>query len=321
MEYGFDSARTQEFPPMVVVSITNRCNQRCVHCHWPVFSQKESYHPTDMPWEVWAKIVDEMALHPWSILNLGTDGEPLLHRHFDEMMRYAKSKGIPLINLTTNGVLLTKEKGRLLLEERLVDVVNISLDAHSEETYRNIRGTGHFTRVRENVLSLLDMRRELKAPAKIQVNIIDQPESHDEIGDFKAFWEPKVDNVLIRTYYDATHVVGKPGPNMTGKQVPFEPVERWPCQQFWRRMNIAEDGTVRYCVDDWYNQSRIGHVFEKSLKEIWHGKEYEKYRRLHLDRRFSENPFCADCTEWQGMRWDYDYFVAMEKMFDKKLLK
>lgn len=318
--YGFDSEKTREFPPMVVVSITNLCNQKCAHCHWPAFSQRPDYHALEMPWEIWTRIVDEMAQHPWSILNLGTDGEPLIHRRFAEMMRYAKGKGVSPINLTTNGVLLTPERAEVLLGENLIDVINISLDAFTAETYERIRGTRHFPKVRQNVLDLIALRDRLGSAAKIQVNFIDQPEAHGEVEDFKAYWQPLVDNVMIRTYYDATHVIGKPGPDMTGKQVPFPPEERWPCQQFWRRMNVSEDGTVRYCVDDWYNGSRLGHVAESSLKEIWQGADYQHYRTLHQERRFHENPFCADCTEWQGMRWDFDYFVAMEKMLGKKLL-
>ena len=320
MEYGFDSDKAREFPPMVVVSITNICNQRCVHCHWPAFAARPDYHALEMPWDVWTRVVDEMALYPWSILNLGTDGEPMTHRRFMDMLRYARQKGISPINLTTNGVLLTPERARIILEERLVDVINVSLDAHTEETYRAIRGTGHFAKVHDNLLRTIELRNELQSPVKIQVNIIDQPEAHGEIEPFRAFWEPLVDNVLVRIYYDATHVTGKPGPDMTGKQKPFEPVERWPCQQFWRRLNIAEDGTIRYCVDDWYNASGLANIREHSMREIWHGPAYEHYRTLHLQRRFAENPFCADCTEWQGMRWDFDYFVAMEKLMGKKLL-
>ncbi|WP_170959084.1 radical SAM protein [Magnetospirillum sp. 15-1] len=320
MDYGFDSERAKDFPPMVVVSITNVCNQRCIHCHWEAYSHHAGYVGTEMPWDVWVKIIDEMALHPWSILNLGTDGEPLTHRRFIDMMRYAKGKGIQLINLTTNGTLLTPEKAEIILHERLIDIINISLDAFHEETYERIRKSRHYKKVHDNIHRLIDRRAALQAPARIQVNIIDQEEARAEIPAFVEYWQPLVDNVMVRTYYDATHVTGQPGPNLTGKQVPFEPVERWPCQQFWRRFNINEVGEARYCVDDWYNKSKIGDIRTSSIKEIWQSSAYEEYRQIHLRGDFHANPFCADCTEWQGMRWDYDYFTAIEKMTGKKPL-
>jgi MoaA/NifB/PqqE/SkfB family radical SAM enzyme len=319
MQYGFASEKHRTFPPMIVVSITNRCNERCIHCHHPVFSRRADYVPHCMEWEIWTKICDEMSLYPWSILNLGTDGEPLLHPQFIEMMRYAKAKGIFPINLTTNGVLLQGELAKALIDECLCDVVNVSLDAFSEANYRRIRG-GSYQKVNRNVHRLLDLRNESQAAVRIQVNIIDQPEVRQEIQPFVEYWRQRVDNVLVRTYYDATHVTGQTGPNLTGKQKEFAPVERWPCQQFWRRFNISDDGTARFCVDDWYNKSRIGDVRRSSIADIWQGEDYQRLRRLHSEGRFGEVDFCRACTEWQGMSWDFDYFTAMEKLLGKKLL-
>jgi radical SAM protein with 4Fe4S-binding SPASM domain len=320
MEYGFASDKHKEFPPMVVVSITNVCNQKCIHCHWPTFAAREDYVATEMPWEIWTKICDEMGEHPWSLLNLGTDGEPMTHRRFMDMLRYARKRKIKPINLTTNGILLTEERARTILSEQLLDVINISLDAFKEETYEKIRVSKMFKKVQANVHRLIELRDEMGAPAKIQVNIIDQLEVKDELADFVAYWEPRVDNVMVRTYYDSTHVTGKPGPNITGKQKEFEHVDRWPCQQFWRRLNVSEDGHIRYCVDDWYNGSKLGHLEHDTLKEVWQSEAYNKYRQIHLNRDFHTNPFCAECTEWQGMRWDYDYFTAMERMLGQKLV-
>ena len=205
MEYGFASDKHRLFPPMVVASIVNVCNQRCVHCYFSTYAREPGYKPNHMAWDIWTKIVDEMAAHPWSILNLGTDGEPLLHPRFVDMMRYARERGISPINLTTNGTLLTESLAEVLLADNLVDVINVSVDALSREKYDHIRGWGH-DRVYENMERLIALRNATAAPTRIQVNIINQPEVRDELDDFVRFWEPKVDQVLVRIYYDATHV-------------------------------------------------------------------------------------------------------------------
>ena len=49
-------------------------------------------------------------------------------------------------------------------------------------------------------------------------------------------------------------------------------------------------------------------------------ESYNKLREYHLNGEQHKNKYCADCTEWQGMTWDYDYFVAMEKMLGEKFL-
>lgn len=319
MKYGFAAEKHQTFPPMVVVSIVNVCNQKCVHCHWPTFAKRAEYKANMMSWEVWTKVIDEMSQHPWSILNLGTDGEPLMHKRFLEMMRYAKKKKIFPINITTNGILLKGEMAEAILKERLIDTINVSLDAFKPETYKQIRGTDYET-VHQNLLKLIELKKQLGATdVKLQVNIIDQPEATSEISDFKAYWTPKVDNVMIRTYYDATHITGATGPDMTGKEK-FVQEERWPCTLFWRRITVTDDGGIQYCIDDWYHQSRMGHISESSISDIWQSAAYNRLREYHLRGEQHKNPYCAKCTEWQGMRWDFDYFVAMEKMLGKKLL-
>lgn len=319
MQYGFDSKKTKDFPPMAVVSIVNICNLKCIHCHYSKFIKHPKYQANMMGWDIWTKICDEMADYPGTVLNLGTDGEPLIHKRFVDMMRYARDKNIYPINMTTNGVLLQGNLAETIIREKLLDVINVSLDAFSEEKYRYIRGGSH-QKVYDNVQGLIELRNRLNPTIKIQVNIIDQTEVREEIEAFVEYWEPQVDNVLVRTYYDATHVIGATGPNITGKQEEFEPVERWPCQQFWRRFNIADDGVVRFCVDDWYNKSKIGDIRKSTIKEIWQSEQYDQLREWQLASQFNKIPYCAKCTEWQGMKWDYDYFVAMEKMLGKKLL-
>jgi radical SAM protein with 4Fe4S-binding SPASM domain len=319
MKYGFASDKHRDFPPMVVVSIVNVCNLRCVHCYYSKYAKLPGYKPNYMEFELWKKIMDEMKQYPWSILNLGTDGEPLLHKQFVELMRYARQCEIVPINLTTNGVLLEGDLAETLIREDLLDVINISLDAFSPEKYKAIRG-GTYDRVYRNVHRIIELRDSHKAMTKIQVNIIDQPEVHDEVDSFRDYWEGKADQVLVRTYYDATSVTGQTGGNITGKQKEFDEIKRWPCQQFWRRFNIGDDGTAHFCVDDWFKKTRIGDINKQSIREIWTGPEYERLRELHLSGKFEEIDYCSTCTEWQGMKWDYDYFTAMSKLLGKDLL-
>jgi uncharacterized Fe-S cluster-containing radical SAM superfamily enzyme len=319
MEYGFASENHRIFPPMVVVSITNVCNLRCIHCHYRIYARRPEYKAHMLDWDIWQAICDQMGDYPWSILNLGTDGEPLLHPRFLDMMRYARQKGLAPINLTTNGLLLEGKLADAILDEEVVDVVNVSLDALSEEKYRLIRGGSH-ARVYGNVENFLAERNRRASRVKVQVNIIDQPEVHDELPAFVAHWQGRVDNVLVRTYYDATHVTGQPGPDLTGKQGPFAAVTRWPCQQFWRRFNVADDGTARFCVDDWYNRTQIGDLHRETIAQLWQSPAYEELRQRHLAGDFAAIPFCASCTEWQGMKWDFDYFTALEKMLGRAVL-
>ena len=317
--YVFSKSWHRQFPPMIVVSITNVCNLNCIHCFSSKFRKLPEYHPVMMAWDIWEKICGQAGAWPGVILNFGTDGEPLLHPRLLDMLRLARKQTIYPINITTNGVTMNHQFNKVMIEENLTDIMNISLDAFTPESYKKIRG-GSFKKVMGHLDDLIAQRNKSESALKIQVNIIDQPEARDELADFKRHWEKRVDNVLIRTYYDATAFSGQTGPDLTGKQSQMDEVDRWPCQQLWRRFNIAEDGTARFCVDDWFNKTKLGDLKEQSIADIWTSEEYDRLRHLHITGRFEKIPYCAKCTEWQGMKWDYDYFKAMSKMLKKKLL-
>ncbi len=319
-EYGFARDWHKKFPPMIVVSITNVCNQKCIHCYSNAFMNADGYERGFLPFEIWEKIVEETSHWPGVIMNFGTDGEPMLHPKMLDMLRLARKNRIDPINITTNGTRMNSHFVDALIAENLADVINISLDAMKPETYRYIRKT-ELAPVLKNVHYLIERRNASKSSVKIQVNFIDQPEAHPELEEFKAYWTPRVDNVMIRTYYDATSVTGETGGNITGRQSEFQSVDRWPCQMFWRRCNIGEDGTIRYCTDDWHNRTKLGDLRVQTIQEVWTGEDYNKFRHLHQMRMTSKNPYCAKCTEWQGMSWNYDYFTAMEKLLKKDFVR
>lgn len=317
-QYGYSKDWHRQFPPMLYVSITNICNLKCIHCFHPKMTQLPDYEPTHMSMKLFEKICKEASPYPGTVLNFATDGEPMAHPEFLDMCRMARSYNIRPINLTTNGVLLTEKFTKPMIEENLVDIVNISVDAFTPETYKIIR-QGNFQKLMDNIHNMIELRDRLQGALKIQVNIIDQPEAREELEKFKEYWEGRVDNVLYRTYYDATSQTGETGGNLTGKQVEFEKVERWPCQLLWRRLTIGEEGQIKFCVDDWKHKSTIGDLNTQTIGEVWVNEAYNQLRAHHIARNFS-HPYCENCTEWQGMEWDYDYFVAIEKMMGEKLV-
>ena len=184
MKYGYANKKHEQFPPMVIVSIVNVCNLKCQHCFWPKLAKMENYKGNMMSWEHWKKVIDEMSQYPYSVLNLGTDGEPLMHIDFIKMLRYAKSKNIYPINMTTNGILLKGQILETIINEKLIDTINISLDAFSNETFIKIRGGkgNTFSKIKENVIRAYQLKSKLKKQIKIMVNIIDQPLAHSELG-------------------------------------------------------------------------------------------------------------------------------------------
>ena len=73
-----------------------------------------------------------------------------------------------------------------------------------------------------------------------------------------------------------------------------EPVERKVCSDLWQRMTIRANGDVMACCNLAY-KLKVGNIKEKSIHDIWHGREMNRLRELHLQGRYNEIPLCRSC--------------------------
>lgn len=311
--YGFESAAAESFPPMVVMDVTNVCNLACVHCAHPVIKKQPDYHATFMAWEIWTKVMDEIARHPGVQVRVSGDGEPLLHPRLVEMLDYAKHAGVGPVDLTTNGKTLDRDTARAILETG-IEAIDVSMDAVSAERYEAIRVRGNFVQLMENIETLLQVREELNAPTRVMVSIVDQAEAHAEVDAFRKQWETRVDKVLVRLEHQNLGVVAK-----GAKPVPADTLpKRWPCPQFWKRVTVTHKGYIRFCVLDWQEKSLIGDVRTHSIEEIWKSPPYREMRRRHLAGGEAGHPLCGPCTDWTTMPWDYGFDRVMREVIGSR---
>lgn len=119
--------------------LTNKCNLLCPHCY--MFSGKANENELS---------TDEVInlLHDYKTIAHGTrltlsGGEPTVHADFDKIVRIASNLGLE-VKLLTNGSLLTAERVEQIAD--YISSVQISIDGYSEETDKQNRGTGHFSK-------------------------------------------------------------------------------------------------------------------------------------------------------------------------------
>lgn len=307
-KYGFLNQRDKLFPAMIVMEITNVCNLSCVHCPYVLISNQKDYRPRHMRWDLYEKVVREVAGHKGVLFRLICDGEPLMHPRFLDMLNLAKSNGIKPLNFITNGTLLNERMAGGVLEVG-VDVVEISIDALTKHTYDKIRRGSDFELVISNVHRFIEMRNRKKSRTKIFVSIIDQKEAEAELKGFVEYWDKKVDRVLTRVYTTIGGLVND-------DKLKIDPNgDRWPCPQLWRRLFINVDGFAEFCVEDWKDETIIGDVNKQSIEDIWRSFEYNQIRTLHLERRFNEVEYCRRCKDWKAREWGNDYFYAVQQVF------
>ena len=145
-----------DFPKVVSLTVTNRCNLRCRMCaQWSEegYMQKrkpsDSYSGTVVPFDSLLKVVDEVYEYGAPLIIRG--GEPLLYPHIMDLLAHIKSKGMSL-SLETNGVLLKKYAESLV--KLKIDQMIISVDG-PEEIHDHVRGVkGTFAKLREGLQKL-----------------------------------------------------------------------------------------------------------------------------------------------------------------------
>ena len=127
----------------VRISVTDRCNFRCIYCmpseifddDFPFLKQNEllSFEEMYRLISIFAKLGAEKVRI--------TGGEPLLRKNLHEFIQMIHQiGGIKDIALTTNGVYLVREAKKL--KEAGLHRVNVSLDALDEEIFRKMNGRG-----------------------------------------------------------------------------------------------------------------------------------------------------------------------------------
>ena len=134
------------------VSVTDRCNLRCVYC-MPEEGVPCVSHSDILTYDEIRRICrigSELGITKIKL----TGGEPLVRRGLPELVGMLKSTpGIEQVTLTTNGILL-KEKINELVSKGL-DSVNISIDTLDPDRYREITRGGNLQDVLDGVESAL----------------------------------------------------------------------------------------------------------------------------------------------------------------------
>lgn len=310
-KYGFQAHLSPEFPSQIVVDVTEYCNLACGHCPHEDFQNSPAFTGRHLDTELHKKLIDEVASDGRGIckyLRYTAQGEPLIHPKIIEMLQYAgKNSGVPL-NMTTNGMLLSEAKARLLLDVG-VDVFDISIDAYTPEVYAKIRKKGDLGVTRPNVLKLIELARTGGYKTRIVVSFVEQPLNRHETGLFDAFWkEAGADYVVIRRLHSAA-----------GSKAGLVEVraERYPCLYPWERLTLAPDGCVHFCPQDWRHGSVIKPFRDETIKSIWQGRFMADLREAHLTGDFSGHGLCGQCPDWSTTRWpkeERSYYNLMQEL-------
>lgn len=303
-------------PSMVILDVTNTCNLKCIHCPQPVMQAKPGFKPQYFELDWLKKIVDEIDKSKQPILlRIAGDGEPTIHPRLVEMVSYAKQNSQAIVNLTTNGLLLDKEMSESLLISD-IDLVDFSIDAYSKDVFEEVRRGGNYPKLMRNIFGFVERRNSLQKKTKVMVSFVAQKENQHETQEFKKFWSPIVDRVLIRQLHSA---LGQAKEDESKELNNSANVPRFPCPHLWKRLTIDYKGNIKFCAHDWFfdAETTLANIKDAGMLETWSGKKLARLRKHHMTNNFPPNSICSNCNDWASTRWDYGY----ERLIDKVVFK
>ena len=233
-----------------------------------------------MDMELYKKIIDECAREKLFTLKFSMRGEPLMHPEINEMIDYAKNKGIKEVWINTNGKTLNETMIRRFIQSGL-DWLTVSVDGVGEN-YEKVRIPLKFEDTYEKLKLLRRLRDEARANKpvlKVQTiysAIQDNPEEY-----LKTF-QPIVDKISFNT-------------DMNFKAIKVVPDPDFVCPRMWQRLAVTASGDILRCPSDFLKEDVLGNVKNQSIKSIWHGPAMTRLRKMNLEGRRLEDIVCAKC--------------------------
>lgn len=139
------------------ISVTDRCNERCLYC-MPAEGVQKSLHRDILTYDEIVRVARAAAGLGVSKIRI-TGGEPLVRKNLADLVREIHGiSGIDEISLTTNGTLLAGEMKALMAAG--LHSVNISLDTADEKLYETITRGGQLSAALQGIDAAMALERQ-----------------------------------------------------------------------------------------------------------------------------------------------------------------
>ena len=287
-------------PYKLVIDPGNICNLECPFC--PTGQKRGSMKRGFLSLEDFKRILGQFPLARQ--VNLFNWGEPFLNPDIFGMVMEAKKRKI-FVQIHSNLNHFSPEMARQLVESRL-DLLVISLDGASQESYERYRRKGDFNRVIENIRLIEKTKNELGKDRpfiewKFLINRFNEAEKEKavemakELGvklkfDFMDMPKEAMDDWLPRqqenSHYDLKTHEPKTNPYF--------------CYMLWQVPSINFDGKVFPCCILFDDKDAVGNLLEQDFDEIWNGEKM-KAMRHYIATGEGDCQACRNCgfNPWQ----------------------
>ncbi len=277
---SYRSSDRGEYPRLVSVETTSRCNATCPFCPYNVRARDK----THMDQALFEKIIEDCTQFPLDAIEPFLNGEPFVDPKIMDRMELIRSR-LPNTKLRvySNGYALSPKRADELCNLG-IDHLYISLNTLNPDKYKEIMGF-KLERTLENVMYLTDPVRRHKVARKITLRMTRMDNtSLAEQEEFQSFCESRGVRCFIVGLFNYKGDVHSP-----------LPVPTYACEHI-TRLDILSSGKVTLCCMDQEGEYPLGDVTQQSVLEVFQGEASRRYQQMHRSGRRAEIAPCGSCN-------------------------
>ncbi len=188
-EMGVDKLPVLSFQdpdmPYYTVDILSSCNLRCASC--PHSIEDHAVPKGSMSLDTFKQVFDKILNDSPDIthLSLYSWGEPLLHPHVDEIVRYVHEHGVAVALSSNLSIKFDQRIERLL--EQSPDYLKVSLSGYYPDAYNNTHQGGDINLVKSNLYRIRYLLDKLNSETFVDINYhLYRDNSGENLNKFKA---------------------------------------------------------------------------------------------------------------------------------------
>lgn len=277
------------FPRTIQFETNTYCNANCLMCPHDKMKRRGT-----AKWSLLTKIIRESASRVEVAIPFLMQ-EPMLEPRLVSILANLKQHNPKITTIVyTNMAILPDGVMEQIIKLGLLDNLDISFYGPTEELYKKWQPPLNREQTIQNIKKVKLLRDKLKrTKPKITLHVISIPEIIKAIPHYNdvVAYVDQICNVQFDTFHGDI-------PDYGGNQEVYlgrPPSPRTPCQRLWGSMIVHFDGSVVPCCIDYDDEHVMGNVTESSLDEVWNSLKFQKFRLMHLQKRWNEIPMCRKC--------------------------
>jgi len=277
------------FPYFIKVDVTNQCDLGCKCC----IRQNLSYPSGAIDNTNFKRIIDINRNYVYMVA-LHFLGEPLFNNNIYDMIGYAHHNKIATY-ISTNLQNFKEEDARKLILSGL-DLLTISLDGASEQTYKRYRKRGNLDKVFKNIDVIVKEKKKLKKRyPEINIQFMVMEHNEHEINQMKKIAaDLGVDTLEFKPLGTFDRSLLPQNNKYIRRVYKRENLKRRTCWWLWSAMVILWDGRVIPCCMAREIKS-TGNLFKQGIDEVKNDAFYQELRTTVRLNNKAAHEFCKDC--------------------------